>query len=326
MDGGASGTRALLIDASGGVCGYGAGGNANHQGQGYDSALRHVGHAVMDACREASGELARITAAHFALAGDDVTDDHARLMSGLEGMLPGIRITLSNDVWAGLRAGSTSGVGVAVNCGSGCGTVGLNAQGNAVIIPDLGYEFGDSGGGGQIVADAFRAVIRAWDGRAAATSLTEGILGLTGLPDVGALYLVMYRGAIADGIRGDVTRLVFSAAATGDAVATAILARIGGELGVSGAAVARRLDLQDDAFPFVLTGGVFRTLSSPLARAAITRLQEDAPRAEPTLPLLMPVAGAALLALDAAGQPVGVAHYQRLQSQSYGWHPEETFA
>jgi N-acetylglucosamine kinase-like BadF-type ATPase len=325
VDGGASSTRALLVDVAGCVQGYGSGGNANHQGQGYESALRHVGHAVMEACRNADAAPEHIAAAHFALAGDDVPDDHARLMAGLEELLPGVRVTLSNDVWAGLRAGSISGAGVAVNCGSGCGTVGLNARGDAIIIPDLGYEFGDSGGGGQIVTDAFRAVIRAWDGRGEPTALTVGILELTGQADVQALYLAMYRREIRRDVRGAVTRLVFSAAAAGDGVARGILARIGAELGVAGAAVARRLGLQDDAFPFVLTGGVFRTLGSPLARAAIETMQQTAPRCTPTLPLLMPVAGAALLALDAMGRPVGEEHYNRLRSQEYGWHPEETF-
>lgn len=246
-------------------------------------------------------------------------------MAGLEEMLPTVRITLSNDVWAGLRAGSVGGVGVAVNCGSGCGTVGLNSRGDAVIIPDLGYQFGDSGGGGQIVTDAFRAVIRAWDGRGTPTTLTASILALVDQPDVGALYLAMYRGAVQRNIRGSVTRLVFSAAAAGDAVARGILERIGAELGVAGAAVARRLALQDDAFPFVLTGGVFRTRHSPLACAAIETMQQAAPRCEPTLPLLMPVAGAALLALDAVSASVTEDHYTHLRSQDYGWHPEETF-
>jgi len=54
-------------------------------------------------------------------------------------------------------------------------------------------------------------------------------------------------------------------------------------------------------------------------------VRETAPRCLPTLPLLMPVAGAALLALDGAGQTVTVDHYRRLQEQGHGWHPEETF-
>src|SRR5437588_2535156 len=172
------------MDAAGIVLGYGSGGNANHQGQGYDRALCHVATAAQEACRAAGITASELKAAHFALAGDDVEDDHVRLSAGLEAALPGLRFTLSNDVWAGLRAGSVSGVGVAVNCGSGCGTVGRNARGERVMLPDLGYEFGDSGGGNQIAIDAMRAVIRAWQGRGRPTVLTQMILDVTAQPDV----------------------------------------------------------------------------------------------------------------------------------------------
>jgi hypothetical protein len=43
------------------------------------------------------------------------------------------------------------------------------------------------------------------------------------------------------------------------------------------------------------------------------------------LPLVLPVAGAALLALDGAGRSVGEQHYTELRAQGYGWHPEERY-
>lgn len=325
VDGGYSGTRALLIDGAARMRGYGSGGNANHQGQGYDESIGHVVAAVAAACASAGLDPRDVRHAHFALAGDDTVDDEARLGAGLRHALPGLSYSLGNDVWAGLRAGSHDGVGVAVNCGSGTGTVGRNARGDTVIIPDLGYVYGDSGGGGQIGIDAFRAVVRAWDGRGEPTQLTELILGLSGCPDVGQLYLALYRHEIERDAYRAATRLVFQAAAANDVVAVSILRRIGAEMGVAAAAVARRLDLCDQPFPFVLTGGTVRTLRSDLAAAAIERLQADAPRGQPTLPLLLPVAGAALLALDAVGVAVTPDHYASLQEQGYRWHAEEQY-
>jgi N-acetylglucosamine kinase-like BadF-type ATPase len=118
---------------------------------------------------------------------------------------------------------------------------------------------------------------------------------------------------------------VFQAAADGDAVAMRILERIGAELGLAGTAIACRLHMEAESFPFVLTGGTFRSLQSPLAQATIARMRQMAPRCEPTLPRVMPVAGAALLALDAASVHVEEAHYGRLREQGYAWHQEETF-
>src|SRR5947209_4086422 len=82
------------------------------------------------------------------------------------------------------------------------------------------------GGGNQSATDAMPAVIRAWQGRGAPTMLTRMILDLTGQPDVGALYMAMYRGWVTRDTRRAATRLVFQAAALGDAVAIGILRRI----------------------------------------------------------------------------------------------------
>jgi len=142
-----------------------------------------------------------------------------------------------------------------VNCGSGTGAVGRNSQGDAVIIPDNGYKLGSSGGGGQIATDAVRAVVRAWDGRGEPTCLTRDVLAITRQPDVPALYLAIYRGRVPKARLRSVTPLVLRAAAAGDAVSIGILRRIGEEMGVAAAAVARRLGMQREAFPFVLTGG-----------------------------------------------------------------------
>lgn len=326
VDGGNSGTRALILDAAAQVRGYGESGNANHQGQGMDQAVQHIGEAVQAACRTAGCRPQDLTHVYFALAGTDTEDDAQALLPALLPVIDTAPYSLANDVWAGLRAGSTTGTGVAVNCGSGTGVVGTNRAGDRVMIVDVGYILGSSGGGMQLAVDAVRAVIRAWDGRDEPTVLTDLILSLTGMPDVYALYMAIYRGTLPRQALRGVTRLVFQAAARGDAVAQRMLERLGEEIGLAGAAVARRLHLQDEPFTFVLTGGTMRSLRTPLARAAIARMRQTAPAAQPVLPRVLPVGGAALLALDAAGAAVSEAHYERLVTQGYGWHPEERFA
>ena len=325
VDGGSSGTRALVVDRQARALGYGEGGNANHAGIGYDRAVTHVWTAAAQACAAAGIAPECLTLSDFALAGTDTIDDERALGSRIGNLLHAGRWALSNDVWAGLRAGSISGIGVAVNCGSGCGAVGRNADNRYEMIPDLGYIYGDSGGGVQIGRDAVRAVVRAWDGRGEPTALTGPILALAGQPDVASLYLALYREAVPNDMLRRATRLVFTVAAEGDAVALRILHGIGYELGLSGAALARRLGMETAEFTFVLTGGTFRTLDSPLAHATIARMRETAPLCRPTLPLVQPVAAAALLALDRAGYPVDESHYLRLQEQGYGWHPSERY-
>ena len=305
--------------------GLGLADSANHGSIGYQTAVSHIMEAVVRAVAAAGIDLADIERAHFALAGDDVEDDHVGLTSLLQAGMGGVRLSLSNDVWAGLRAGSIDGTGIAVNCGSGAGGVGTNAAGVRLMIPDLGYIFGDSGGGEQIAVDAVRAVVRAWDGRGSPTALTEPVLALTAQPSTEALYLAIYRGIVDRPMIRKCTRLVFQIAAKGDAVAIQILRRIGDEFGVTASAMARRLGMENDQFDFVLTGGALRTLSSPLVDAAVQRLRSVAAGCRPTLPKLMPVGGAALLALEQAGIPIQVDHFDMLASQGYRWHPEEIF-
>ncbi len=314
-----------MIDADGRVRAYGLGGNANHQGQGLDRALCHVATAVHAALEGAGVAPERLGAAHFALAGNDTAYDDGLLTARLRETWPELRFSLGNDVWAGLRAGALDGYGVAINCGSGTGSVGRNRHGATVMIPDLGYIYGDSGGGGQIATDAFRAVSREADGRGEPTALTPALLELTGCATVEDLRMALYHNSIGRDLFRAATRLVLRAAGAGDAVANAILRRIGEEMGLSAATVARRLGLLDEAFTLVLTGGVLRTLTSPLAVTTIERVRRDAPRCLPVLPRVMPVAGAALLALDTYGAPVTPAHYAALCEQGYSWHPEERF-
>lgn len=325
VDGGWSGTRALVVDESGNALGLGLGGNANHGSVGYEVAVSNVMDAVGNAAGAAGVGLQDIECAHFALAGDDVVDDHQMLTNLLAPRLGSVLFEVSNDVWAGLRAGSVDGSGIAVNCGSGAGGVGKNAAGVSAIIPDLGYVFGDSGGGEQIAEDALRAVVRAWDGRGCETALTDAVLAATGQPSTEALYLALYRGAVDRSKTRECTRMVFKLAARGDRVAIEILRRIGDEFGVTATAIARRLRMEHDCFVFVLTGGAFRTLNSPLVDAAVSRLCSTAPGCRPTLPLLMPVAGAALMALEQGGLNVDMGLFDRLASQGHGWHAQEIF-
>ena len=91
---------------------------------------------------------------------------------------------------------------------------------------------GDFGGGGSLCIEAFRAVIRAWDGREQPTRLTELLLEHLGYDSVSAMF--------NDYLDHDktpplsTTKLLFQAAAQGDEVATNILRVQGEELGKVG--------------------------------------------------------------------------------------------
>ena len=82
---------------------------------------------------------------------------------------------VGNDTFALLRAGTNSGVGVAVVCGAGINAVGVAHDGRTHRFPALGAISGDWGGGGQLGNDALWHAVRAEDGRGEPTELLPAL-------------------------------------------------------------------------------------------------------------------------------------------------------
>jgi N-acetylglucosamine kinase-like BadF-type ATPase len=108
--------------------------------------------------------------------------------------------------------------------------------------------------------DALSAVVRASDGRGPATRLTEAVIAHFGLEHVSGLPRIVYDLELPRMSVAALGPVVQHARDTGDAVATGILARAADELTLAAGSVATRLRMRDDAFRFVLAGGVFRAV------------------------------------------------------------------
>jgi N-acetylglucosamine kinase-like BadF-type ATPase len=103
--------------------------------------------------------------------------------------------------------------------------------------------------------------------------------------------------------------LVQRACGAGDAIAARILDRAAEELALAAGSVTERLGMRGDAFPFVLSGGVFSAVPS-LEGALRRRLLEVAPRAHTTLLGGEPALGALQLALAEARGGARIPSYQ----------------
>jgi hypothetical protein len=79
-------------------------------------------------------------------------------------------------------------------------------------------------------------------------------------------------------------------------------------------AAARRVRAADHALGIALTGGVFRHPGRLLREATLATVAGGAPLAREVIPELEPVAGALLLAFDAAGIEVAGEVEQRLRA------------
>src|SRR5439155_18109659 len=165
VDGGGSKTDAALVREDGRVLGF-ARGPLSHP--------HHIGVVasadVIDELRAQVGAPADL--AVILLAGLDFPDEEEAYAAEAERRGWAAEVVVGNDTFAVLRAGSGSGWGVAVTCGSGMNCVGVGPDGRHVRFPSLGPISGDAmDGAGAVGLAAVAAAARSADGRSPATVL-----------------------------------------------------------------------------------------------------------------------------------------------------------
>jgi N-acetylglucosamine kinase-like BadF-type ATPase len=166
---------------------------------------------------------------------------------------------------------------------------------------------GDEGSGYWIGRQALQAVVRAADGRGAATALTPLVLEHFGVKRAQDLVQEVYFRLTQPSAIAGLSALVSTAAAEGDSIATTILDASAAELTTAALAVAAQLKL--DACPVLLSGGVFR--SSPRLMSCVTaRLNEALPQVSVELLKEEPVSGAVRLALALAEGRAAIPQYE----------------
>ncbi len=218
------------------------------------------------------------------------------MLTGLD-LNPAAPIGIDHDVRVALAGGTAGAPGIALIVGTGSSCYGRNAAGDSWRSGGWGYIMDDYGSGFYLGQQALEAVIRAYDGRGAATALTAPVLDALGLDDVlGLMHRIYYPTLNFSGIAG-LARIVVSVAAH-DAVARAIVERGCVELALMVKATADHLRLSG-SFPVVPVGGLagsgwYREILADAIRRAVPDAQVNPPQASP-------VVGAALLALEQIG-------------------------
>ena len=314
VDAGASKTFALVADGEGRLLGFGRGGPGNHQGPGLAAAMAAVEAAAREALTTAGVAPDEVAVVSCGLAGADLPEDFEMLQPALEHLALGRHVDLRNDTQVALRAGTHQPWGVVVICGTGFNAAGRAPDNRELRWPGLGPISGDSAGGGAIAMEMVRMVMRAADGRAQPTILTELVLGALEQPSPYELMRALYHGTIERRRIVHLVPIVFRAALRGDKVAQDILIREGDELGTSAAAVIAGLDMQTLPVEVVLAGSVFKGEGPLLIDTIRQRVHRTAPGALLVLPTFEPVVGAVLLGLEANGVVVTDALYAMLRA------------
>ncbi len=298
VDGGGSKTHAVVTDELGTVRGFSTAGPSNWEAAGLRGAADALREGSTRALEAASGGLGQLDAAAFGLAGLDWASDEPRLRGVLDEFGLPAAYVLVNDAFVALRAGTPEPHGVVLVAGTGAIAGGRNRAGQTYRTLGQGAGLGDVGSASDVSEKAVRAVADAYTGRGPTTVLTEELCSLGGCHSA-LEFLEQYSRGIEP--PRSAAPLVMRAAEAGDDVARSIVEWAGAALGESAALVARHLDMLDDEFDVVLSGGLFRA-GNPLLMDAISRaLHPHAPRARPVVLQVPPVVGSVLLALDSVG-------------------------
>lgn len=315
IDAGATKTHALIADPEGHVWGGGLAGPGNWEGVGLDGAYETYARALGQALAQAGAEVHELCGGGYALAGLDFPSDEVRLMPVVQRLGAAGPQVLVNDTYGALRAGTSHGCGVVIIAGTGTTVAGCNRRGDRFRTFGEGEFLGDLGGAGDIVMLALRAVAQAYTGRGQPTMLSDRLVQHYGLCEPLELIEKICRGEV-EPPHAAMAPLVFETAEAGDAVAQQVIRYAGGELGANALAIARRLGLLDEPFDLVLAGGVFRSQSPILLDAVLEPVRACAPEVQPVLLHTAPVAGSALLAMDADGVEVSTQTQERLSNET----------
>jgi len=301
VDGGNSKTELLAATLGGEPVAHVRGPGNNVHAAGIEATVAFLGALI-----EQMGLTEQVAQATFYLCGVDIESDRIELTEALGETGWARAVTVDNDIFALLRAGTDDGDAVAVVCGAGINCAGRSSDGKMARYPSLGWESGDWGGSVMLGRDVLFLAARGEDGRGEPTALANVLRAHFDLP-VQELGEAVRYGRIAPGRLGEVAGAVVDAAAAGDAVARRLVDRLADEVVLMATRALADLALADRPATVLLGGGMLRSGRGLLYEQTLARLADLAPHAVPVPVTAGPVLGAALDALDAAGAPPGAA-------------------
>ncbi len=329
VDGGTTRTRAVVCDEEGRIVGSGEGTASNYQIVGLAAAMKGMGDAVREALTTSDLSLLQIAHAVFGLSGMDLPMNRSDLETALATAFPGLPLTLVNDTWIMLKAGTDKGWGIAVVCGGGANACACSRDGTWVTLRGLGYDSGLRGGGIDMLRDILHFAFLSHDGTGSASMLEQAVLDATGVPDYDTLQLLLLEAMQDMAGHGELLQRslaviphVFEGATAGDEACKRILMLQSESLGEGITGLVHRMGFEREPVDIVLGGSIFKG-SNPLLIDNLTLIaHESAPLAHLAAPRLDPALGACIMAIETGGGLAASGIYANLERQS-GWQKEK---
>lgn len=288
VDGGGTRTRAVIIDDAGREVGRAAGAGAGATASEPDRAATAVAATVREAA-EAAGVALPASVLWAGLAGAGAAEARDRVRTALAAGGLADRVVVGTDVEAAFHDAFPDGPGVLLIAGTGSIVWSRDAGGVVTRVGGWGRQLGDEGSGFWVGIEGLREVVRAADGRAGETRLSEAMLSAVGVPVVEGL--IPWIETAEKGRIAALAPIVAAQADAGDAIAMRIIRSAVEEL-VAHVTAACRAER-----PAVLLWGGLVSGAGPLRKHLQDALEEEGfPAMERAVD---PALGAALLGRQA---------------------------
>jgi N-acetylglucosamine kinase-like BadF-type ATPase len=267
VEGGGSRTQAVILDATGACLGLGLSGDINTNFVAGERAAASVAEAVDRALAAADVSGKPIQHVALGLVGAPLLDGLlSRVASDAE-------VSSYNErdvVFARAGRYTVHGVGAVAATGASAWAR-RDDDGRETATGGWGALLGDEGSAYAAGLLGLRAVARAVDGRAEATTLTDAAASHFGLPRLAlkhGLVELAYGKPLGRADIAQFARCVTAVAAAGDPTATRIVAKVAADFAALPLHVARLLFDSAEAFPVVIAGGLLAAgemMRAPLA-------------------------------------------------------------
>ncbi len=296
LDGGQSGTTAVIGDEKGRLLGRGEAGPCDYAGAagGPPKILRAIRESISAACRGLSLDPDR---PRFAAACLGFSGGPAGKQAIVEQALDAEKLIITTDASIALTGATGSGQGIIVIAGTGSIAYGRDASGRTARAGGWGHVFGDEGGAFDLVRQALRAALRSEEGWGPSTTLGRKLMDAAAAGSVNELLHLFYTTDFPRERVASYAPLVDQAAVEGDSAAGEILEKAARQLADIAFAVRRQLFPGDEPARVTYAGGVFRGAVMRERFRALVELERGC-RCE--APLHEPAVGALLEAYRAA--------------------------
>lgn len=314
VDGGATGTSAVLAELDGTVRAVATGGASNQIVVG-ESQMGKVFAEVIGSLLQQTGYAAKDCS--LATFGLSALGNEADLQTYHRGIAPiGLdgELIIESDVviaWASATEGQP-GIGVIAGTGSSC--FGVNKAGERYRALGWDYILADQGSGYWIGLQGLQAAFKAYDGRIHKTLLLDALVEHYSLESADQMLLRAYEPDFDKEQVASFAKAVSDCAHAGDPYAQSILIEAANELASTVVTVAKQLHMQHEAFPVGLIGGVFKS-GDVVLKHLKNQIAVEVPHAEVRL---APFAGAfgALICGQAQTNTLTPAFIEQLRTTS----------